>query len=637
MWGSQNAAGGRSLADIIREEESRHNPAPPSSGPGPTSEEDYELQLALAISASMSTTTSHPPPTTAIPPTNPTNPIPPTPPAHTDADSNTFSNDKLDESLALALQLQNQEEEQLAAFKRDTKTINAGNSKVKIAFTRPPSTHTHSDTTSNSSPPERFGADDVERYEVLYGLKDTQEQSHEDELTATNSGFQMNPALPPNTSFKRLPGTDFVQDAETKELRTKHDPSLNLARNARNLQSASGNVSDKVYNSYKSKLKTTHKGVAKHGTGQAESVTGGKTADGALDANVLQVIRKAIDAQIIDACHGCVKEGKEAQIFYAYRNQSTPPPLPPAPTYTPPHVAVKVMKRIQDFRNRGSYVDGDVRFHRKAFKDYDKRDQVALWAEKEFRNLTRSFLAGVAVPRPIMFKQNLLMMNFLGDDGFPAPNLKDVENMDGFSSAKRVVHYYCETIVGVKRLYICAQLIHGDLSEYNIMLVPSEQIRQQVSSVEDQDLDDPSKRLPVKTNRIVLIDFAQAVQKSHPEGEKLLLRDVNRVNKFFSKYITTLSDEDITSFIKGPIEPEGVDEWVDLGAVDEEENGAENGDDSEPELIEIVEEEEEESSNGLFSDTTSIKKDKWRHRKLDLNDFKAFELLHEQVTKIQPK
>ena len=113
-----------------------------------------------------------------------------------------------------------------------------------------------------------------------------------------------------------------------------------------------------------------------------------------------------------------------------------------------------------------------------------------------------------------MFKQNLLMMNFLGDDGFPAPNLKDVENMDGFSSAKRVVHYYCETIVGVKRLYICAQLIHGDLSEYNIMLVPSEQIRQQVSSVEDQDLDDPSKRLPVKTNRIVLIDFAQAVQVS---------------------------------------------------------------------------------------------------------------------------
>ena len=108
------------------------------------------------------------------------------------------------------------------------------------------------------------------------------------------------------------------------------------------------------------------------------------------------------------------------------------------------------------------------------------------------------------------------------------------------------------------------------------------------------------------------------------------------MNKFFSKYITTLSDEDITSFIKGPIEPEGVDEWVDLGAVDEEKNGAENGDDSEPELIEIVEEEEEESSNGLLSDTTSIKKDKWRHRKLDLNDFKAFELLHEQVTKIQP-
>ena len=47
--------------------------------------------------------------------------------------------------------------------------------------------------------------------------------------------------------------------------------------------------------------------------------------------------------------------------------------------------------------------------------------------------------------------------------------------------------------MGVKRLYVCAQLIHGDLSEYNIMLVPSDQIRLQVSSDSDQDLDDPAK------------------------------------------------------------------------------------------------------------------------------------------------
>ena len=207
------------------------------------------------------------------------------------------------------------------------------------------------------------------------------------------------------------------------------------------------------------------------------------------------------------------------------------------------------MKRIQEFSKRGSYVDGDVRYHRKSFKDYDKRDQIALWTEvrsgeersdvsifasnkrlehlflcdecdsisasnvtnifsietnsfrssqKEYRNLQRSFLAGVSVPRPIAFKANVLMMNFLGSDGFPSPNLKDLSNMDGFSSAKKVVQYYCETIVGVKRLYVCAQLIHGDLSEYNIMLVPSDQIRGQVSSEADEDLDDDARAMPVR-------------------------------------------------------------------------------------------------------------------------------------------
>ncbi|GMI14215.1 hypothetical protein TrLO_g13062 [Triparma laevis f. longispina] len=640
-WGP-NPTGGRSLADIIRDEEcSRQSSSGTSSDPTPSqplSEEDYELQLALAISASMASSPPNPPTPMA------STPAPPAPPPAQPQPQ--ALDDKLDESLALALQLQNQEEEQLAAFKQNTRTINAGNSKVKIQFTHP----THNPHASSNSPPaERFGADDVERYEILYGLKDTQEQTHEDALVSDVSapGFQMNSNRPASSTLNRLPGTDFVQDSETKELRTKHDPSLNHQRNALNMQSISGNVSDKVYNSYRAKIKTTHKGVAKHGTGQAETAFGNKTADGALDASVLQVIRKAIDVGIIDACHGCVKEGKEAQIFYAYRNPSTPPPPPPAPTYNPPHIAVKVMKRIQDFRNRGSYVDGDVRFHRKKFSDYDKRDQVALWAEKEFRNLFRSFLAGVSVPRPIMFKQNLLMMNFLGDDGFPAPNLKDIESMDAFSSAKRVVHYYCETIVGVKRLYVCAQLIHGDLSEYNIMLVPSDQIRLQVSSDSDQDLDDPAKRLPVKKNRIVLIDFAQAVQKSHPEGEKLLLRDVNRVNKFFSKYITVISDEDVVNFITGETDPEGVDEWVDLGSgeesdtelIEKEEVVEENA-----QVEEITEEEEDEdattfvsvSESGLLSDTTSVKKDKWRYRKHDLNDFKAFETLHEQVAAIQP-
>ena len=48
---------------------------------------------------------------------------------------------------------------------------------------------------------------------------------------------------------------------------------------------------------------------------------------------------------------------------------------------------MKVFKRIQEFRGRGCYVDGDNRYHKQKFKTIDKRKQVELWCEKEYRNL----------------------------------------------------------------------------------------------------------------------------------------------------------------------------------------------------------------------------------------------------------
>jgi len=635
----------KSLVDIMREEQcgssshlsvssgaAEHGPPKTKTMPDNLTE-DEALQMALAISASMADNNSQTNPTASTedlppPPAAPAPAPAPAPFPHVD--------DKLDESLALAMALQSEEQESYEEFKRNTKTVNAGNSKVKIAYTHTPTVHGGS-----QNPPERFGADDAARYNILYGVKDAAEEDREGEVTA-NVGFKMNGGSSAPSAYQRLGGTGFVQNVETNEVVTKHNTSLNMTRNALEINSTSGKVGDKVYNSLRAKMKTTQKGVAKSGTGRAETVYGDKTVDGALDAHVLKVIRKAIDNGVIDECHGCVKEGKEAQIFYAHRDPSSPPCLPPAPSYTPPEVAVKVMKRIQEFSKRGSYVDGDVRYHRKSFKDYDKRDQIALWTEKEYRNLQRSFLAGVSVPRPIAFKANVLMMNFLGSDGFPSPNLKDLSNMDGFSSAKKVVQYYCETIVGVKRLYVCAQLVHGDLSEYNIMLVPSSQIRGQVSSEADEDLDDAARAMPVRTNRIVLIDFAQAVQKSHPEGDALLRRDLNRVNVFFSKYINTLTDDEAMDLVKGPVgaaekELEG---WVDLatgdgdgdgegGEVDVDADLDADGDDgsrseAEASFVSV-------SDNGL-SDTTSVKKDKWRHRRHDLNDLEVFRDVFDSVT-----
>lgn len=49
---------------------------------------------------------------------------------------------------------------------------------------------------------------------------------------------------------------------------------------------------------------------------------------------------------------------------------------------------------------------------------------VKLWAEKELRNLTRMHNAGLPVPEPKLLKSHVLLMDFIGKDGWPAPKLK---------------------------------------------------------------------------------------------------------------------------------------------------------------------------------------------------------------------
>lgn len=50
-----------------------------------------------------------------------------------------------------------------------------------------------------------------------------------------------------------------------------------------------------------------------------------------------------------------------------------------------------------------------------------------MWAEKEMRNLKRLVAAGIPAPTPVLIKNNVLVMDFLGRGGWPAPRLRDVQ------------------------------------------------------------------------------------------------------------------------------------------------------------------------------------------------------------------
>ena len=69
------------------------------------------------------------------------------------------------------------------------------------------------------------------------------------------------------------------------------------------------------------------------------------------------------------------------------------------------------------------YVQGDFRF-RTGYCKTNPRKMVKLWAEKEFRNLSRLKAAGIRCPQPVHLRMHVLVMEFVGSDGVAAPRLK---------------------------------------------------------------------------------------------------------------------------------------------------------------------------------------------------------------------
>ncbi len=202
------------------------------------------------------------------------------------------------------------------------------------------------------------------------------------------------------------------------------------------------------------------------------------------DKPTLLTLYSMMNTGMFDYLNGVVSTGKEARVYWGVKGGED--------------VAVKIYYTVtSSFKKRLIYMVGDPRFV--AFKR-TSRGLTEVWAKKEFKNLKQAYEAGVNVPRPIAVKKNVLIMSFIGDEGRPAPLLAEsvVERRD------------YDTIVSmVKRLYRKANIVHADLSEFNIFKYKGE---------------------------LILFDFGSGVDVSHPEAAEFLMRDINNINRFFSKH-----------------------------------------------------------------------------------------------------
>jgi RIO kinase 1 len=193
---------------------------------------------------------------------------------------------------------------------------------------------------------------------------------------------------------------------------------------------------------------------------------------------------------------GVVSAGKEARVYWAKAFDGS-------------DLAVKIyLTATAEFRKSiWKYIQGDPRYE--WVISLPSHKLMSVWARKEFSNLKRMFKAGVNVPEPICFHRNIIVMRFIGENGVRAPLLKEVHEA-GELEEELAIKIFQKLIYFVYKLYWDAKLVHGDLSEYNVMVFNGEPY---------------------------IIDVSQAILTDHPNALDLLRRDITNLVRFFGEEV----------------------------------------------------------------------------------------------------
>lgn len=204
------------------------------------------------------------------------------------------------------------------------------------------------------------------------------------------------------------------------------------------------------------------------------------------DKRTLLTIYDLMTSGYIDMVHYPISTGKEGNVFYATDEEGD-------------GMALKIFRTsTSTFKRVAKYIEGDPRFRGVTGNRWN---MIYAWVNKEFKNLMRYSEAGIPVPEPITFDQNCLLMEFVGDESGPAPQLRDVVLDNPTDTYDEVISFIID---GWKD----AHLVHGDLSEYNILM---------------------------QDGQPIMIDVGQAMTTDNYNAKELLERDIRNVNAFFRK------------------------------------------------------------------------------------------------------
>ncbi len=210
-----------------------------------------------------------------------------------------------------------------------------------------------------------------------------------------------------------------------------------------------------------------------------------KTYDQVFDRACLLVLQQLISDGVFSTLDYPVSTGKEAVVFHATTSEGL-------------GKAVKIYRISNStFKTIAVYIEGDPRFRhvKKATKP-----TIFAWAQKEYQNLVRMQDGGVCVPTPSRVRDNVLVMEYVGDETQPAPLLRNVKLEDPSAVFRDVV----ENLRAMRK----AQLVHADLSEYNLLFWEG---------------------------HVVVIDVGQSVPLDHPRAAEWFQRDLANMAHFFHR------------------------------------------------------------------------------------------------------
>ncbi len=225
------------------------------------------------------------------------------------------------------------------------------------------------------------------------------------------------------------------------------------------------------------------------------------------EAWLLDSLNEIAGQQLISDVLRKVKAGKEASIYLCRSDASIDTRLLAAKVYRP--------RMLRNLKNDAIYRTGRTDLDEDGTEIYKDADVKAImhrtkygeelrhtsWIAYEFKTLEMLYEAGADVPKPYAMLKNSIMMEFIGDEGLPAPLLNSVTLDRGEA------YQLFDRVILNLNLLLQNERIHGDLSAYNILYWDGD---------------------------ITLIDFPQVVSpEANPSAWIIFQRDVTRVCQYF--------------------------------------------------------------------------------------------------------